>query len=67
MYYPFILYFNKYVFNLAAHKTAVKPLCNGFFAFTPLGSEKSRFLQLPPPHAAEKNVPKVKTNYMCRC
>ena len=30
MYYPFILYFNEYVFNLAAHKTAVKPLCNVF-------------------------------------
>ena len=35
MYYPFILYFNKYVFNLAAHKTAVKPLCN-VFCFHPL-------------------------------
>lgn len=60
MYYPFILYFNEYVFNLAAHKTAVKPLCNVFFAFTPFSSGKGRVLYLTPLHLLGKSVPKKK-------
>lgn len=60
MYYPFILHFNEYVFNLAAHKTAVKPLCNVFFAFTPFSSGKGRVLYLTPLHLLGKSVPKKK-------
>ena len=43
MYYPFILYFNEYVFNLAAHKTAVKPLCNVFLLSPPSAPAKAEF------------------------
>lgn len=43
MYYPFILYFNEYVFNLAAHKTAVKPLCNVFLLSPPSAPAKAGF------------------------
>ena len=59
MYYPFILYFNEYVFNLAAHKTAVKPLCN-VFLLSPFSSGKGRVLYLTPLHLLGKSVPKKK-------
>lgn len=58
MYYPFILYFNEYVFNLAAHKTAVKPLCNVFFAFTPLVPKRAGFCSFRHPMQRKRMCPK---------
>lgn len=55
MYYPFILYFNKYVFNLAAQKTPVKPLCDVFLLSPPYPSSKGWHLCLFSPRFMKKN------------
>lgn len=60
MYYPFILYFNEYVFNLAAHKTAVKPLCNVFLLSPPSAPAKAGFCTSLHSIYWEKSVPKKK-------
>lgn len=40
MYYPKSLYSFEYVFNLASHKTAVKPLFFVFGRFPPLNTDR---------------------------
>ena len=65
-----IIYFvlNEYVFNLAAHKTAVKPLLQRFFAFTPSAPAKAEFCTSLHSIYWEKSVPKKeKTHFIYIC
>ena len=59
MYYPFILYYNEYVFNLAAHKTPVKTLRKVFCLHLPVPSAEGRFCAWFPPHQKGKNSRKI--------